>query len=596
MRFYKSIVVLSLVVVTALATFFVQSAETQTLDDAELDVLVNKLNDKDDITRFEAALLLGQSRDPRAVPHLIERLKVWHALDRYSVVWALVEIGEPSVYPLISALSRRNLRYGAAYALGCFRDPRAIDPLVAALENNGSYANVAIAYTLGGIGEPALAPLIATLKDPAKPKYVRHYAAIALGRTGNRQAIAPLIDALHDEKSVVREAAAEALGMLGNPTAVSPLIATLKDSKKKVRVQAAIALGKIGDDRAVEPLILTLKKKSARTEAIWALGEIGDQRAFDPLLGMLKKRNESVRAAAAEALGKLGDPRAIEPLIKVLKDKKEIVRQYAAWALGQIGDPVAVPHLIIALRGKRIFEYEEYITSVEIFNALVAIGEPAVDLLLQAVSNKKNNKYIRSFCIGALGQIGNSRAVETLIDALNDKKKWVRWQAAKALGAIGDSRAVPFLVAALQNGNNLMRNYASRALAQIGGPVAEEALLTGFRNQDLWIVAGGYTYFLSRSEPGSEELLIKALKKCPNKEIALAYLNSGNRELMRAALKCARRLNLHPAIAGSPCRGHMGEEGSLLIDGGITLEPGKSSDEFQAREKESDEPQDGQEE
>ncbi len=44
--------------------------------------------------------------------------------------------------------------------------------------------------------------------------------------------------------------------------------------------------------------------------------------------------------------------------------------------------------------------------------------------------------------MGALGQIGDTRATDLLIQALNDADNYIRSSAAWALGEIGDVRAV----------------------------------------------------------------------------------------------------------------------------------------------------------
>ena len=50
-----------------------------------------------------------------------------------------------------------------------------------------------------------------------------------------------------------------------------------------------------------------------------------------------------------------------------------------------------------------------------------------------------------------LGDMGDPRAVEPLIRALDDPATEVRWVAAKSLGRLGDPRAVPALIRALRS-------------------------------------------------------------------------------------------------------------------------------------------------
>ena len=189
---------------------------------------------------------------------------------------------------------------------------------------------------------------------------VRWDAARALGEIKDPRAVEPLSAALKDERFSVRQAAAEALGKIGNARAVEPLIAALGDERSDMRQAAAKALGAIGDARAMEPLIAALKDKDSavRKAAAEALDHLGWKPAQDesagwywmakhdwdkcvalgalamePLIAALKDENEYVREAAARTLGEIKDPRAVQPLIDALQDKKWFVRRTAAEAL-----------------------------------------------------------------------------------------------------------------------------------------------------------------------------------------------------------------------------------------------------------------------
>jgi HEAT repeat protein len=122
-------------------------------------------------------------------------------------------------------------------------------------------------------------PLSATLKDD---RYVRAAAAYALGQIGDPRAVEPLIAALGDESSDVRQDAAYALGEIKDPRAVEPLIAALKDWHSNVRKAAAKALVKIGTP-AVELLIAALRDEDERVRqaAAEALDHLGWKPARD---------------------------------------------------------------------------------------------------------------------------------------------------------------------------------------------------------------------------------------------------------------------------------------------------------------------------
>jgi HEAT repeat protein len=64
-----------------------------------------------------------------------------------------------------------------------------------------------------------------------------------------------------------------------------------------------------------------------------------------------------------------------------------------------------------------------------------------------------------------LGDMGDARAVEPLIKALDDPDTEVRWVAAKSLGMLGDPRAVPALIRALSSDDKWLRCGGATASA-----------------------------------------------------------------------------------------------------------------------------------
>lgn len=71
----------------------------------------------------------------------------------------------------------------------------------------------------------------------------RSEAARALGKSGNKRAVAPLIQALqNDPKAYVRAAAAQALGLLGDQQALPALNEALASNQKELVKAAQAAL------------------------------------------------------------------------------------------------------------------------------------------------------------------------------------------------------------------------------------------------------------------------------------------------------------------------------------------------------------------
>jgi HEAT repeat protein len=155
-----------------------------------------------------------------------------------------------------------------------------------------------------------------------------------LGKIGDPRAVEPLIAALEGNTPEASRAAAEALGHLGDVRAVGALILALEGNGHGVGCAAVRALVQIGDPRVVGALIGALKNRdhSVRSAAFDALVLIGDPRAIEPLTAAYLAKNCADGADAAiikigNTLGEKGDPRAIGPWVALLGHKDWSVRK-----------------------------------------------------------------------------------------------------------------------------------------------------------------------------------------------------------------------------------------------------------------------------
>jgi HEAT repeat protein len=118
----------------------------------------------------------------------------------------------------------------------------------------------------------------------------------------------------------------------------------------RVRRYLAVALGRIGDRRAVASLLRVLEKPDADPEtliyAVWALGAIGDPQAAASLVKLASSEDPGVRKAVAHALGALPSPETRAALVAGLGDAVDDVRWNAALALARQGDAAAKPVLL----------------------------------------------------------------------------------------------------------------------------------------------------------------------------------------------------------------------------------------------------------
>lgn len=195
--------------------------------------LINALiNDPYDPVRSSVAESLGKIGDAKAVGPLTKAMEDRVFVVRTTAIKALGKIGKPAVESLIEGLknSDENVRMYAAMGLGEIRDIRTVEPLIEALrlKTRLGGAEGSAARALAEIGEPAVEPLIAVLKD--SNDNVRIWAIISLGDIGDARAVEPLINALKDSNKKVRSFAAKALKKIGGKKAEK----SVRDYQKQI--------------------------------------------------------------------------------------------------------------------------------------------------------------------------------------------------------------------------------------------------------------------------------------------------------------------------------------------------------------------------
>jgi HEAT repeat protein len=238
---------------------------------------INLLKDQRTYIRIGAAEKLGELKDPRAIEPLIAALKDWDSNVQWEAEDSLAKIGAPAVEPLIAAMNDRNyqVRKFAAIALGEIHDSRAFEPFLAALSDTDSEVRGWAAVGLGKSQDPrAFDPLMAIMEDSKNDPYLRGHAASGLSILGDPRAIAPLIEALGYTYAIQRDSVEGALQGFG-PAAVDPLLAALKSPGGKFRGEVTRVLFKIlpeTDPRAVNALLLQVQTPSGERDT-WLIAE-----------------------------------------------------------------------------------------------------------------------------------------------------------------------------------------------------------------------------------------------------------------------------------------------------------------------------------
>jgi hypothetical protein len=178
-------------------------------------------------------------------------------------------------------------------------------------------------------------------------------------------------------------------------------------------------------------------------------------------------------------------------------------------------------------------------------DALVQIGEPAVEPLIHTLQDKSIKTWIvHSRAVNALAKIGSQRAVEAVIESLEDAglNPYVRGSAARSLGQIKAENAAGSLINALKDESWIVRLNAREALLQIGEPVIVQLIAalkdenSLARRQAAWVL--GRTKSQKAVEPLIEVLADGDWMVSDEAAVALTKINSEKViELLTDALK-----------------------------------------------------------
>jgi HEAT repeat protein len=205
----------------------------------------------------------------RAVDALLTALADEAANVRQAAVESLAVVKEEKVATaLIAALKDResDVRRAAIAALGENGNPRALEPLVAIMNDKKEPEFHKITPRNPYRWERTFYP------------GTRSAAAEALGQLGDPRAVEPLLAALKDESLTLRISVLAALGTLHDKRGMDAIVATLKDPNERLRLAAVQTLGQMREEAEAAPLLeRTLKEDpppQLRQAAGWALDNL----------------------------------------------------------------------------------------------------------------------------------------------------------------------------------------------------------------------------------------------------------------------------------------------------------------------------------
>jgi len=426
----------------------------------------------------------------------------------------LLNVQENLVKILKDTKEREDVKISVIKAFGFTKDDWATDVLISLLESDSVTIQNAAAETLGELKtKNSIQKMSEAMLDPQRSLNVKMLLAKALGNTNDRDAVEPLIKMLAIDDRGLREVAKKSLEKITKLTNSNDLAwwnewwllnktktreqwledivlkqeETAKQLESKIAemklevAQKSIKLLEIRPDKMdPKPLIEAIKSDypEVRIFAAKELVKIKDPSVIDVLINAISDKEEEVRIEVVQALGEIGDERAVKSLIDTMDDESLVVREKAAKALGKLGKREAEEALISALGSNT-----DLSILCSVIEALGQIGDTrAVDPLIISLTHKESK--VREYAAAALGKLRDSRAVESLIAALSDEQERVRWYAADSLGKIGDPICVESLIKLLSDTSARVRESAVTALGQIGNQQAIESLIKVLQDVD----------------------------------------------------------------------------------------------------------------
>jgi hypothetical protein len=164
----------------------------------------------------------------------------------------------------VEYINDQDMVYGGVNWLQPVED---VPRLIRALQARDLKSWLEATLTLTYIGQPAVEPLIAALKD--KDSRIRNGAAAVLGMIKDTRAVQPLLDALKtDEEPDVRRACALSLGEINDESVVESLMLLLNDKEPSVQKNAAYALGILKPSVVIDFLIAFTKPRISEVASV----------------------------------------------------------------------------------------------------------------------------------------------------------------------------------------------------------------------------------------------------------------------------------------------------------------------------------------
>jgi cyclophilin family peptidyl-prolyl cis-trans isomerase/HEAT repeat protein len=378
------------------------------------------------------------------------------------------------------------------------------------------------------VGPPPPSDLIALLSD-AFPQ-VRARAALALGRVGLAEGVAPLGRLLTDGDVDVRQTAAFALGLIGDPAGRPPLLEALAGTDAPTQGRAAEALGAIGN-RADAPAIATMVRGHIGAGALAGLqpDEIGHPlapaveavrlglyalvrlTAFDAIAAtVLDGGGQPVSRwwPVAYALQRVPDPRGVPALVTLLSTPGRYTAAFAAKGLATRPPPEAVAALRQALEQGRAAP----MVLVQAVRSLAAAGvSDSAPALLTLLRDRAAHPVVRAEATAAFVALAGPSHSDLLLDLLTDASPDARAAGMRGLARVDPDAFVSALASLDSDGDWRVRAAQAQALGSLPDRRGLARLQTMLADEDMRVIPAVMGAFVAAGAPDAARIATERL-------------------------------------------------------------------------------------
>ncbi|MCX8056961.1 MAG: HEAT repeat domain-containing protein [Ignavibacteria bacterium] len=536
-----------------------------------------KSHDKD--LRIYAAQTLGEVKDKKAIPILIEalndpnqnvvyhaieslgKLKAYDAVDKlidialkedfflsFAAIDALKNMGEKIILIHTHKLINRDVFHPLLIEiLRDIGDDSAVPQLIELLKNSPP--------NIFDIAEALICIYNRYEKQFGEGKYIlstiNHYL--------DQSSIKNLLDALHNQKHPKFIYLIQLLTLIGNEEILKSIFNYLKDSTlRKIIVKALL----IREDNAAKLLFEKIDQLDfdSKIEMLKVAGNFSSPEIVSVLKNYLDDEDEEILVTTLNSLARIGSADAYHKILELLKHPSPVVRRSAIAALNSIGHPNMSKDIHKLLYSENYNELDSAIRIAGYFGftnctdrmielcsheneniratALENIGifeaKGIIDILENAL--QKDSPKCRIAAVKSLTFVPDNKIYELIIEALSDENFWVRVNAIRAIQFLRYTPASNYLINLLENEKTIP--VIISALIALGELGSENAIST-------------ITNFINHENPDVSLAAIEALGniKSPNSvQPLIELLSSASSKMRLKSLESIKKLKFDSTI------------------------------------------------